>query len=172
MIRYKKYQNKNMKSACYGKWYGKAVHELVELDELVKHMAEHHCVFSEATIKGVLIEMDTCLRELLLEGKAVRLDALGIFRIGLETDGAYTAAKFTADNIKGVRLNLYLGSRFRAADLYKDAKFREAGIYSGFEVEGGEDAAVGNRTFERATMGDEPIAVRPDDEPPAVHGDE
>ncbi len=87
-------------------------------------MANHHCVFGESTIRGVLIEMQVCMRELLLEGKAVRLDDLGIFRIGLETSGAKTAKEFTADNIKAVRLNLYLGKRFRAADLFKDAKFR------------------------------------------------
>ena len=142
MIKYKKYQNTNIRSICYGKWYGRAAHELVEFDELVKHMANHHCVFSEATIKGVLIEMETCLRELLLEGKAVRLNTLGIFRIGLETQGAASARSFTADNIKGVRLNLYLGKRFRAADLYKEAKFSEVGVYSGFEIEDGEDAAM------------------------------
>ena len=77
MIRYKKYKNVNTTSQQYGKWYARAVTELVEFDEFITHMANHHCVFSEATIRGVLIEMETCLRELLLEGKAVRLDDLG-----------------------------------------------------------------------------------------------
>lgn len=133
MIKYKKFQNKNKDSDTYGKWYGRASHELMEFDQLVQHMANHHCAFSEATIKGVLIELEVCLRELLLEGKAVRLDTLGIFRIGLETTAADTAAKFTADNIKAVRLNLYLGKRFRAADLFKDASFTEADIYAGYD---------------------------------------
>ena len=165
MIRFKKYQNKNIKSPSYGKWYGKAVHELVEFDDFIEHMANHHCVFSEATIRGVLIEMETCLRELLLEGKAVRLDALGIFRIGLETAGALTSAKFTADNIKGVRLNLYLGKRFRAADLYKEAKFREADKYAGFDIVDGEDAAVDDRHVAQPFIlddDDEPVVVTPD----------
>lgn len=128
MIRYKKYKS-NTNGVTKGRWYGRSVTELLEFDEFIKHMANHHCVFGESTIRGVLIEMQVCLRELLLEGKAVRLDELGIFRIGLETYGADTAKEFTADNIGAVRLNLYLGKRFRAADLYKDAKFREAGKY-------------------------------------------
>lgn len=143
MIRYKKYQNNNPKSPAYNKWFGRAVHELVEFDELVTHMANHHCVFSEATIRGVLIEAETCLRELLLEGKAVRLDDLGIFRIGLETKGKNSSKEFTADDIEGVRLNLYLGKRFRAAGLFKEAKFREADKYTGFDVTDGEDAVTG-----------------------------
>ena len=73
MIKYKKYQNKTEQSASYGKWYGRAVHELMEFDEFIEHMAKHHCVYSEGTLRGVLIEMEICLRELLLEGKAVRL---------------------------------------------------------------------------------------------------
>lgn len=129
MIRYKKYKNNNQASVGYKKWYGRSVAELLEFEDFVKHMANHHCVFGESTIRGVLIEMQICLRELLLEGKAVRLDDLGIFRIGLETSGTDTAKEFTADNIRAVHLNLYLGKRFRAADLYKDAKFREAGKY-------------------------------------------
>lgn len=139
MIRYKKYKS-NQTGVTKNKWYGRAVTELMEFEEFVKHMANHHCVFGESTIRGVLIEMQICMRELLLEGKAVRLDDLGIFRIGLETSAATTAKEFTADNIKAVRLNLYLGKRFRAADLYKDAKFREAGKYDGGGDDGGETA--------------------------------
>ncbi len=131
MIHYKKYKNINMKSSCYGKWYGRAVHELMEFDEFVEHMAKHHCVYSEGTIRGVLIEMEVCLREMLLEGKAVRFDDLGIFRVGLETLGVTKSEEFTADNIKAVRLNLHLGKRFLAKNLLKDAKFKEADKYIG-----------------------------------------
>lgn len=132
MIKYKKYKNTNRKSDYYGKWYGRAVHELMEFDDFVEHMAKHHCVYSEGTIRGVLIEMEICLREMLLEGKAVRFDDLGIFRIGLKTAGKEKAEDFSAsEDIKGIRLNLYLGKRFRAAQLFKDAKFREADLYAG-----------------------------------------
>ena len=68
---------------------------------------------------------------MLLEGKAVRFDDLGIFRIGLSSTGSDSSDDFTANNIRGVHMNLYLGSRFRAADLYKDATFREADLYIG-----------------------------------------
>lgn len=143
MIRYKKYKS-NAEGATKNKWYGRSVTELLEFDEFIQHMANHHCVFGESTIRGVLIEMQVCLRELLLEGKAVRLDDLGIFRIGLETTGADTAREFTVDNIGAVHLNLYLGKRFRAKQLYNDAKFREAGKYDPDDGEGentpGEDS--------------------------------
>lgn len=131
MIKYKKYQNKNGTSKTFGKWYARAVHEMMEFDEFIGHMAKHHCAFSEATIRGVLIEMELCLRELLLEGKAVRIDELGIFSIGLKTECAATSAEFTAANVVGARLNLHLGSRFRAKQLLDDASFKEADKYIG-----------------------------------------
>ena len=131
MIKYKKYKNNNKYNAAYGKWYGRAVHELMEFDEFIEHMAKHHCVFSEATIRGVIIEMEVCLREMLLEGKAVRLDDLGIFAIGMSTQGEETAEKFTADSIKSVSMSLFLGKRFKAKQLLMDAKFREADKYIG-----------------------------------------
>ena len=133
MIKYKKYQNKNEQSASYGKWYGRAVHELMEFDEFIEHMAKHHCVYSEGTLRGVLIEMEICLRELLLEGKAVRLDDLGIFTLSISNKkgGAAKSEDYTASLINGVRLGLHLGKRFRAAQLFKEAKFREADKYIG-----------------------------------------
>lgn len=133
MIKFKKYQNKNEESKAFGKWYGRAVHELVEFDEFINHMANHHCVFSEGVIRGVLIEMELCLRELLLEGKAVRMDDLGIFALSIanKSGGAAQASDYTADLITGVRMNLYLGKRFRAKNLYADARFKEADKYIG-----------------------------------------
>ena len=142
MLRYKKYQDNRANSKHRGDWYARSVHQLVEFDDFVKHMANHHCVFSEATIRGVLIAAETCLRELLLDGKAVRLDDLGIFRIGIKTEAADELQDFTADNITGVRVNLYLGKRFRAADLYKDARFKEADRYAVDDIVDGEDAVA------------------------------
>ena len=144
MIRYKKYKNTNEKSVCFGKFYGRATHEAVTFEDFIAHMANHHCVFSEGTIRGVLVEMEVCLRELLLEGKAVYFDELGIFRLGLETQGKETAAAFTADDIKAVHMCLYLGKRFRARQLFADAKFKEADIYAGFDEGDGGETAITN----------------------------
>ena len=41
-MRYKLYQNKNVKSLAYGKWYARGLHEVMTFSEFVKHMAEHH----------------------------------------------------------------------------------------------------------------------------------
>ena len=147
MVNYILYKNTNKYNAAYGKWFARTVCQLMEFDEFITHMASHHCVFSEATIRGVLIEMEVCLRELLLEGKAVRLDELGIFALGLgcKKGGEESADKFTADSIDSVHMNLYLGRRFRARNLYEDARFKEADKYIGdgnYNPEGDDENAV------------------------------
>ena len=168
MIKYKKYQNKNDKNAGFGKWYGRAVHEMMEFDEFIKHMANHHCVFSEGVIRGVLIEMEICLREMLLEGKAVRLDDLGIFALGITTEGAAKQEEFTAQSVKNVSMNLYLGKRFRAKELFKEAKFREADKYIGdgnyYEpAPDDENAAGGSSTGSGTVNGGSGIIPTPTD---------
>lgn len=146
MIRFKKYQNKNEDSKVYGKWFCRAAHQRMSFAEFIKHMANHHCVYSEGTIRGVLLEMEDCLREQLLEGRAVDFDELGTFRLGVNNKrgGAATAAECSARQIEGVHMNLYLGKRFRADQLFKEASFGEAEIYAGFEddEEDGENATV------------------------------
>ena len=128
-MRYKLYQNKNPKSLAYGKWYARGLHEVMTFAEFVKHMAEHHCVYSEATIRGVLLEMEICLREQLLEGKAVYFDELGIFKLGLQSKGVATPADFNVrTHVPAVRMNLFLGARFRAKDLRKDVKLTETDV--------------------------------------------
>lgn len=131
MIRYKTYQENNPESVNRGKWYARAVHETIEFEEFIEHMANHHCPYSEGTIRGVLVDMENCLRELLLDGKAVHFDELGIFRLGISTAPADTQSDFGRNHIKGIHMNLYLGKRFRAARLFDSARFKEADKYIG-----------------------------------------
>jgi predicted histone-like DNA-binding protein len=106
MVHYKKYKTLE-DSLGKGKWYGRAVPlETVDLDGLAKHMANHNTPYSEGCIRGVLRDMADCIKELLLDGKNVKLNELAIFSVSLQTIGAQTASEFTAArNIKGVRLN-------------------------------------------------------------------
>lgn len=128
-MRYKLYQNTNQASSCYGKWYARGLHEKMTFAEFVKHMAEHHCVYSEATIRGVLLEMEICLREMLLEGKAVYFDELGIFKLGLQSRGVSSPSQFNVRlDVPAVRMNLFLGARFRAKGLREDIKLTETDI--------------------------------------------
>ena len=87
------------------KAYGTAqVSEVVALDGLAEHMANHNSPFSKGAIQGILTDAASCIRELLLEGKKVKLGDLGALYVELSTEGARTTNEFSAQNIKAVNV--------------------------------------------------------------------
>ena len=86
MITYCLRQNQlKANTACYKKWYARAVaEETVDLEGLSAHMASHNSPFSAGAIKGILTDMVACIKELLLDGKKVRIDNLAIFAVGIQ----------------------------------------------------------------------------------------
>ena len=62
-----------------------------------------------------------CMREMLLEGKKIRLGDLGDFSLLLGSKGAETADKFTAQNINQVKVQWEPGKEFK--NLIDDAEF-------------------------------------------------
>jgi nucleoid DNA-binding protein len=51
---------------------------------LAEHMANHNTPYSQGTIMGILTDMVTCIKELLLDGKSVRIDNLAVFSVGIK----------------------------------------------------------------------------------------
>ena len=95
MAKYRLHQNNNQKSDGYQKYYArKASQGLVELNALIQHMAGHNTTYSEGTIAGVLKDMVKCVRELAYEGKSVKIDNLGIFRVSMKSKGVADPKKF------------------------------------------------------------------------------
>jgi len=137
MIYYKKYQNKNEESKAYGKWYARPVKSNdVDLQGLAEHMAEHHCAFSAGVIAGVLTDMVSCIRELVLEGKAVKLPNLAIFQIGMSTTGADSPEKFSVKkNVKRLRLKARGTGQFSNAVIKRIGTLQEYDEYSKPETE-------------------------------------
>ena len=62
-----------------------------------------------------------CMREMLLEGKKIRLGDLGDFSLLLGSKGAESADKFTAQNITQVKVQWEPGKEFK--NLLDDAEF-------------------------------------------------
>ena len=107
MIRYKKYQFTGENHPLKGLWYARPViEETFDTEMLAKHMANHNTPYSAGLIKGVLTDMIACTKELILDGKNVKLDDLAIFFVGIVSKkGAASAAEFTlANNVKGLKL--------------------------------------------------------------------
>ena len=105
------------------KAYGVAqVKDRISLSDFAKHIHDHGCVYSKGDIVSILTTAVSCLRELLLEGKRVKLGDLGDFQPRLQTEGAVTTDDFSAKNIKAVNVSWKPGKDFE--DLRNEATFQ------------------------------------------------
>lgn len=133
MIRYKKYQMKGDNNPLKGLWYARPViEETYDTAKLSKHMSHHNTPYSAGVIKGVLAEMISCIKELILDGKNVKLDDLAIFSVGIVSKkGAQSAADFSvANNIKGLKLRSRATGDLSNAQINLEGQLREAMRYS------------------------------------------
>ena len=132
MIRYKIYENKNKKSAGYKKFYARAVsEETIDLRQLADYMATHNVPFSKGCIYGVLRDMVACIKEIIIDGKNVKIDDLASFSAGLRTSGAETLEGFNpAKNIKNIKLRSRATGVLRTPKLTGDANVREFALYT------------------------------------------
>ena len=129
MILYVLKQNKNSKSAAYGKYFAyPVIEETIELDALAEHMSNHNTPYSKGAIKGMLTDMVGCIKELLLEGKNVKIADLAIFSLGIKNNGgAVSEEAFTvAKNIKGVKLRARATGELIAKSLNLEATLKKA----------------------------------------------
>lgn len=142
MIRYKKYQMTGENSPLKGLWYARPViEETYDTERLAKHMANHNTPYSTGVVKGVLTDMISCIKELILDGKNVKLDDLAIFSVGIVSrKGAASAADFTlADNVKGLKLRARATGELSNAQINLEGQMKEAAVYNpdGGTTEGG-----------------------------------
>jgi predicted histone-like DNA-binding protein len=69
----------------YGKWYARLKSiETMNMTKLARHISEHGSVFTEDVVEGVMKKFKTCLLEMLLESKKVKIAGLGTFYLTCE----------------------------------------------------------------------------------------
>ena len=80
-------QNKAQGSKIYGKWFahGKTI-ETLNTRKMATHIAEHGSIYTPDVVFGVLEKFRSCLLEMLLNSKRVKIDGLGIFYTTLENE--------------------------------------------------------------------------------------
>ena len=107
-IIYEVYQNQNEHNAAYGKWYGRVKYlESMNTRKLSNHIAEHGSIYTPDVVYGVMEKFRSCLLEMLLNSKRVKIEGLGTFYTTLECvkGGAVSADKFNVNkHIKGLHI--------------------------------------------------------------------
>ena len=96
-------QNKEQGSKIYGKWFahGKTI-ETLNTRKMANHISEHGSIYTPDVVYGVLEKFRSCLVEMLLNSKKVKIDGLGTFYTTIEN------ARGGCDKKEEFNVNKYL----------------------------------------------------------------
>ena len=159
-------QNKVTSSKIYGKWFaqGKTI-ETLNTRKLANHIAEHGSIYTPDVVFGVLEKFRSCLLEMLLESKRVKIDGLGIFFTTLENEkgGAAKKEDFNPQkNLKALHIRFLpdqtTETNISSREFIKKAEFVNAEAFAGQLVEddpsnGGNGSGSGSDTPTHSSTG-------------------
>ncbi len=122
-----------------GKWFAhQKTIETLNTRKLANHIAEHGSIYTPDVVFGVLEKFRSCLLEMLLQSKRVKIDGLGIFFTTLENTegGAESKDKFLPQkNLKGLHIRFLPDSStetdISSREFIKKAEFVNAETFSG-----------------------------------------
>ena len=103
--KYVKKQNTNSKSTAYGKYYAKAVYDegFVGIDEIADYIQQQASV-KKSDVKAAIGELGEALKHYMEMGQKVRLDGIGIFKVGFSAIGVDEPEDCTASTITTRRI--------------------------------------------------------------------
>ena len=98
--KFTKLQNKNDESTAYGKWFATAVYDqhFIETEELANYIQQQASV-KKSDIKAVLDALGGAMKHYFELGQKVKLEGIGIFKVGFSSIGATTKDTCGAANI-------------------------------------------------------------------------
>ena len=98
--KFKKIQNQNDDSTAFGKWFATAVYDqhFISTEELADFIQKQASV-KKSDIKAVLDELGDAMKHFFELGQKVRLDGIGIFKVGFSSIGVNDKEDCGAQNI-------------------------------------------------------------------------
>ena len=98
--KYIKTQNKNRESAAYGKYYAAAVYDskFITTEELASFIQTQASV-KKSDIKAVLDELGEAMKHFFELGQKIKLDGIGIFKVGFSSIGVNKVEDCTSATI-------------------------------------------------------------------------
>ena len=136
-------QNNIKNSKVKGKWFahGKTV-EVLNTRKMANHISEHGSIYTPDVVFGVLEKFRSCLLEMLLNSKRVKIDGLGIFFTTLENEAGGAAKKedFSPHkNLKGLHIRFLpdqmAETNISSREFLKKAEFVNAEAFAGMLTE-------------------------------------
>ena len=147
-IFYELRQNKNSLSKIFGKWFAhsKSV-ETLNTRKLAQHISEHGSIYTPDVVYGVLEKFRSCLIEMLLDSKRVKIEGLGTFFTTLENEkgGAVSVDKFSvSSNLKALHIR-FLPEQEQEMNISSREFFKKAEFINIDSLKSG-DSSTGSET--------------------------
>ena len=102
---YRLHQDQSTGTKRSGKWYARAVPTAVINTRQLAEIVQRNCTVKRSDVMAVIEELVEVMKDQMQDSKRVKLDGFGSFKIGIESKGAATAAKFTvAEHVKGLHV--------------------------------------------------------------------
>ena len=139
-IKYRKVKRTPQTGENAGKelWYATVVTDReMNFEEFVDHISSHNSPYSRGTVHGVMMDMLDCLKELILDGKSVRLGDLGLFSIGMSSRGEVSRDKVTSASVEGIHLLVKNTKNWSNSELKKLCKITAYDARGDEETDGG-----------------------------------
>ena len=101
-----KYRNTNELSKTFGKYYVRPVYDVrfVGTSDLADYI-QTQCTVKRSDIKAVLDELGAAFKHYFELGQKIKLDSIGIFKVGISSAAADTEDGCTASLVKRCRVN-------------------------------------------------------------------
>ena len=139
-IKYRKVKRTPQTGENAGKelWYATVVTDReMNFEEFVDHISSHNSPYSRGTVHGVMMDMLDCLKELILDGKSVRLGDLGLFSIGMKSHGELTRDRVSAASVEDIHLIVRNTRSWSNSELKKLCKITAYDSYGAEGADGG-----------------------------------
>ena len=154
-------QNKVKNSKVNGKWFARQkTLETMNTRKLANHISEHGSIYTPDVVFGVLEKFRSCLLEMLLNSKRVKIDGLGIFFTTLENTegGAESKDKFLPQkNLKGLHIRFLPDSStetdISSREFIKKAEFVNAEALAGQLLENDSPSDNGGNSGNQSNNG-------------------
>ena len=100
-----KYKNTNEQSKSFGKYFVRAVYDkaFITTQELSDYIQSQASV-KRSDCKAVLDELGSAMKHFFELGQKIKLDGIGIFKVGITSSASDTEAGCTAANVKKSRV--------------------------------------------------------------------
>ena len=155
-IKYRKVKRTPQTGENAGKelWYATVVTDReMNFEEFVDHISSHNSPYSRGTVHGVMMDMLDCLKELILDGKSVRLGDLGLFSIGMKSHGELTKDKVSAASVEDIHLIVRNTRSWSNSELKKLCKITAYDNYGTEDADGGGTTPGGDTSQGGGTQG-------------------